>query len=125
MTDSRLIDSSIWLDYLSKGYYKEILESDEIFLLSVLSLFEIKKVMIKNKILDKKIEKSIDFIKKKSLVIPINNFLAEKAVKISIEKNMATVDSIIYTSAIENDATLITSDNDFRDLKNVIVLNKE
>ena len=43
MTDSRLLDSSVWLDYLFNGNHKEIIESKEILLLSVLSIFEIKR----------------------------------------------------------------------------------
>ena len=50
MTDSKLIDSSIWLEYLFNGKNKEILEKDEVLLLSVISLFEIEKKLHKEKI---------------------------------------------------------------------------
>ena len=41
MTDSKLLDSSIWLSYLINGNHTNIIEMDEIFLLSVLSLISI------------------------------------------------------------------------------------
>lgn len=122
MRDSKLIDSSVWLAYLFNGQYAEIIDSDEIFLLSVLSLFEIKKKLIKNHIERMKITKSIEFIKKRSLIVPLNAEIAEKAVDLSLEYNLAAIDALIYASSLINDATLITLDNDFRGLKGAVVL---
>ena len=72
MTESRLIDSSVWLAYLFNGSFADILESDEILLISVLSLFEIKRKLAKNKIDEPKIRKSLDYIRKRSLVISVD-----------------------------------------------------
>ncbi len=120
-TDSKLIDSSVWLAYLFNDYHSDIIDSDEILLLSVLSLFEIKRKLLKSKVDNSKIVRSMEFVKKRSLIIPVSKEICEKAVDFSSENNLSTVDSIIYTTAVFNDAVLLTLDNDFRDLKNVIV----
>ena len=122
MTDSKLIDSSIWVDFLINSEYKEIIEQEEIFLLSTLSLFEIKKKLIKLKYKLPDIEKSLKYIKEKSNIIAPDKEICEEATDISIEKSIGTVDAIIYTTALKNNAKLITSDNDFRNLSNAQVL---
>ena len=122
MTDSKLVDSSVWIDYLFNGSCKEIIDSHEMLLLSALSLFEIKKKLIKNKIEENKIKTSMEFIRKKSLVIELNGEIAEKAAEVSIKHELPIIDSLIYTTAILHHADLITLDNDFRGLKDVLVL---
>ena len=123
MTDSKLIDSSVWIAYLCDGTYKEMIEGEEeIVLLSVLSLYEIEKKLRKEKIENHKISRSMDFIKKKSLLIPVTKEIAEKAVSLALQHNIPAIDSLIYASALLNNATLITFDNDFRGLMQVMIL---
>src|SRR3989344_4136632 len=118
-TDSKLIDSSVWLAYLFNGVYSDIIESDEMLLLSVMSLFEIHRKLAKIKIDSNKISRSMEFIKKRSLVIEVSTEISEKAVDFSLEFKLSTIDSIIYATSILSDATLVTLDNDFRGLKSV------
>lgn len=123
MTDSELFDSTIWLDYLIKGSFKEKIEQEEIFALSSLSLFEIKRKLLKNKELKKKgIEEKMSFIKSKSIIINIDEKIAEKASEIAEEKDLGAADALIYTTAILNNATLFTLDNDFRGFDKVKML---
>jgi len=119
MTDSKLIDSSLWLAYLFNGNNKKIIESDQILLLSVISLFEIERKLHKEKVLVVQIRKSMDFIKSRSLVIPVTADIAEKAVLLSLKYHLAAVDSLIYATALTQLATLVTLDNDFRGLQYV------
>lgn len=124
MTDSELLDSSIWLDYLIKGSFKDKIEKDNIFLLSSFSLFEIKRKFLKIKELRKKeAEEKILFIKSKSIIISIDEKIAEKAAELAEEKNLGAADALIYTTAILNKATLLTLDNDFRGIPNAEVFN--
>ena len=122
MTESKLIDSSIWLDYFFNGNNREFIESDNLHFTSVISLLEIKRKLIKMKIEKEKISKSIEFIKKRSIIISLEKETTEKAVDISIRYNLPMADSLIYTTAIENNATLITLDKDFKGLKDVLIL---
>jgi len=90
--------------------------------LSALSLFEIKKKFLKDKIPKNEVEHNIKFIKQKSIILPVTEEIAEKSAEISFEKNVPSADSIIYVTARENNAALITADNDFRGLEGVDVL---
>ena len=116
MTDSKLLDSSAWLEFVINGAYKEIIESDIILFTSALSIFEIKKRLINKKYEEADIIKIIDFIKERSIIINADKEIAERAVEISFKYNLATIDSIIYTSALSNNSGFITLDNDFRNL---------
>ena len=122
MEDYKLIDSSVWLAYLFNGQYSNIIDFNEIFLLSILSLFEIKKKLVKNNFDKIKIDKSIDFIKKRSLIIPINIEVAEKAVELSLKHDLPIIDSLIYATSQLHNSSLLTLDNDFRGLNGVIFL---
>ncbi len=48
--------------------------------------------------------------------------IAERAVELAIKYDLATIDSIIYASAIMNNSEFITLDNDFRNLPRALVL---
>ena len=122
MTDSKLLDSSAWLEFAINGTYKEIIESDVVLFVSVLSIFEIKKRLITKKYEETDIMKILDFIKSRSIIVDINKEIAERAVEISFKYNLAAIDSIIYTSALSNDAEFITLDNDFRNLPNTTII---
>ena len=121
-TDSKFIDSSIWLAYVLEGKHKDILESSELLLISVLSLFEIHKKLLKTNVSKELINSFLSFIKKKSIIINVDEKIVERAVSFSYENNLPVIDSLIYASSIENESSLFTSDNDFRGLKNVVFL---
>ena len=122
MIDSKLIDSSVWLSYLLNGEFQNIIEHEDIILLSALSLFEIKKKLAKNSMPSGKISKSMDFIKKRSIVIPISAEIAEKAAEIALANKLPAADSLIYATSVLHDSILYTIDNDFRGLKGVLIL---
>lgn len=122
MTDYKCIDSSVWLEYFFNSNFKEILEGKEILFISALSLFEIKKKLIKSKVSAEKIAKSLSFVKKRSLIISVENEIAEYAADLSVQHNLGAIDALIYASALRKNAKLITLDNDFRGLKDVLLL---
>src|SRR3989344_628424 len=119
MTDTKLLDSSIWLAYLFNGNHKDIIDSGEIHLLSSLSLFEIKKKLTKNSFHPTKISRSIDFVKKHSLILPVTGEIAEHSVEQAVEHDLPLADAIIYTTALLQEAMLITLDYDFKGLQNI------
>ena len=124
MTDSKFLDSSAWLSYFyaTNQEVKSIIESNTLLFTSVISIFEIKNKLTKEKINKIKIQRLIEFIKKRSLIINIDSEIAEKAVEFSINNNLHTVDALIYSSSLTNNSILITLDNDFGNLEKVIVL---
>jgi len=90
--------------------------------ISALSLFEIRKKLIKSEISQDKIAKSIDFVKRRSLIISVENEIAEYAADLSVLHNLAAIDALIYASALKQNIKLITLDNDFRGLKDISIL---
>ena len=122
MTDSKLLDSSVWLEYLLNGKFKDLIESDKSLMVSSLSLFEIKKKLIMNRKDKQKIAESIAYIKEGAIIVNVTPSIAEQAVDISITHKIAAVDAIIYTSALQNDSFLLTCDNDFRGLPHVEIV---
>jgi toxin FitB len=119
MTGYNLIDSSLWIDYLVNGNFKDIVEKEEKLLLATISLIEIKKKLSRLKIPNKEIKNKVDYIKKQSIIITLDEKIAEKASEFVIEKDLPIADSIVYASAFINNAVLLTLDNDFRGLDNV------
>lgn len=122
MTDSKLIDSTIAIDYLFNGNYREIIETNEQLYLSAVSLFEVKRKLYKKKIDFKKIQENTEFLKKRFVIVDINQNIGEKAADIATENELPAMDALIYTTALVNNWTLITADNDFRGLKNAVIL---
>ncbi|MBS3076940.1 PIN domain-containing protein [Candidatus Pacearchaeota archaeon] len=122
MIDSKLIDSSIWLEYIINGGFKDIIDSESSLILSTLSLFEIKKKMLLNKYAKQDIKKSLDFIKSKSLLMSPSVELCEKAADISVKNKLPMADSIIYTTALESKCKVFTLDNHFKNLEHAKVL---
>ncbi|MEK6859785.1 MAG: PIN domain-containing protein [Nanoarchaeota archaeon] len=122
MTGYNLIDSSLWIDYLVNGNFKEIIEIEEKLLLATISLIEIKKKLSRLKIPIKEINDKMDFIKKQSILINLDEKIADKASELVIEKNLPIADSIVYASTLMNNAILLTLDNDFRNFNDVKIL---
>ncbi len=120
--DFRLIDSSVWIDYLVNGNHKNIIDSDEFLLLSALSIFEIEKKLLKEKLPPQIIKNSMNFIKRRSLVIDVGIEIAEMAARVSLEKGLPAIDALIYSTALANNARLLTLDNDFKGLAGSEVL---
>ena len=124
MTDSKLLNSSVWLAYFyaENNEIKSIVESNIILLTSSISLFEVKNKLIKDKTDSIKIQNSVDFIKQRSLIIDVGAEIAEEAVEIAKKNKLPIIDSLIYASSLKNNSELITLDNEFRDLDNVKIL---
>ena len=70
----------------------------------------------------KDLEEDISFIKSKSIIIGIDEKIAEKAAGIAEENNLGAADAIIYATALLNNSILLTLDNDFRGLDKVNIL---
>ena len=123
-TDFKLLDSSIWLEYLFKGAHKDLIENEHQLFISTLSIYEIKKILLENNINKQIIDEKLSFIKSRCITIYVDNAIAEKAATLTIENKVPAIDALIYTSALLNNAKAITIDNDFRGLNNAVVLDK-
>ena len=118
----KLLDTSIWLSYLLDSLYQELIESKKTIFISPLSIFEIKKKLFNKKVPDNEIKEKVAFIKERTISISVDNNIAEKAAQLANENKMPAIDSLIYATSFVNNCILITRDNDFRNLRNVQVL---
>ncbi len=121
MTESKFLDSSVWLSYYfgDSKEAKDVIDGDVIVLTSALCIFEVKKRLLK---LKKNAKEFTEFIKKRSAVYIPSMLIIEKAADVSVEYDLGAMDAIIYTSALLNNTEFVTGDNDFRGLKNVRVI---
>lgn len=116
-----VVDSSGWLEYFSDtnrvNLFSEAIEKTETLLVPSLSLFEIFKKVYKEKWEDLALR--IVAHMQLGKVINLDSRISIYAAKISVENSIPMADSIIYTTAKLNKATLWTQDNDFRGLPGV------
>ena len=122
----KFLDSSIWIAHLVEANTKAIslLESDTILFSSILTLFEVRKKLIKEGFEIEEIMKILDFIKNRSVIVNLNDEIVNLAAELSLKHDIPSIDSIIYSSSIDVGINLLTFDNDFRGLENVEVLSK-
>ena len=122
----KLLDSSLWLAHLVEAHPESsrLIETDILLFSSILTLFDVRKKLTKAGYSQEKIDLSIDFIKKRSMIIPLDEEIITRAVDVAIKNNLGMVDAIIYSSALQVHAQLVTADNDFRKLPYVEIITK-
>ncbi|PIN74461.1 VapC toxin family PIN domain ribonuclease [Candidatus Woesearchaeota archaeon CG10_big_fil_rev_8_21_14_0_10_37_12] len=125
MTVSKyFMDSSAWLAYFFNANQRVLylIEKEGILLTSVLSLFEIKRKLIRDGYDKKDIDEVLQFIQVQSIIVELGQHVSKKAAEISIADSLSAIDSIIYTAAQDTKSMLITGDNDFRNLPDVEII---
>ena len=122
MTGSKyFLDSSAWLSYFfsENKEIKGIIDGTNVLFTSVISLFEIKRKLLRDRIEKDRVESIASFIKEKSIIARIDQDICEKAAEISIEEKIPAIDSLIYTSSLTNNTLFITGDSYFKNLEKV------
>jgi len=122
----KLLDSSIWLDHLWEANREssELIESSELLGTAIVSLFEIERRLRQLEVSEEKIKSALQFIEKRSIIIPLNKEIIKQAVLFSLKYKLGTIDALIYASAQLFKAVLFTADNDFRGLPQVEIISK-
>ena len=121
---SLLIDSSGWIEHFINGpkassYSKFILGKEEI-VIPTLVLFEVYRKI-------KKMSQEEDAIfavtqMQRCQIVPLDDELALFAADLSLQHKLGMADSIVYATVLSAKARLVTSDNDFRNLPDVILI---
>ena len=119
---SKVLDSSLWLAYFLNGVHREIIEKEETFLLSAISLFEIKRKIKSSSLIQEHQQHSFDFLREKTLFIPIDESITDLAVSLALKHQLGAADALIYATTVQQRAMLITADNDFRGLPHVEIV---
>ena len=121
-----VIDSLGWLEYykgsaLTKSYAPYIEKPSELLVPAVV-LYEVYRWIKQHESEEEAIKYAAQMSQSK--VVPLDDALALFAADLSLEYKIAMADSIIYAAALSQNATLITSDNDFKELPNVVYFPK-
>lgn len=120
--ESKFLDSSIWLEYLINEKFGDIIKSEKIIYVSQLSLFEIKRVLLRRKYPLSEVNLALEFVKKRSIIINLSNQIVDLASEISIKNKLSALDALIYTTSLLNNSIFLTLDNDFRNLQDSLIL---
>lgn len=115
-----IVDSSGWLEYfkedvLADTYEPHVLCPD--VLVPVVVLYEVHKVLLRD-LSRRHAEIAASAMKGKRVVV-LDEALAMQAAEISIEHRLPMADAVIYATAQQYDALLITSDEHFSGLPGV------
>ncbi len=118
---SVLFDSSAWFAYSADNnkVVGKIVESEVEILISVMSLFEVKRILLKRGANQRILDKTMSFIRYRSRIIDVTKDIAETAADLSVKHKLSTADAIIYATALSKNAELITGDSDLAGLKGV------
>jgi predicted nucleic acid-binding protein len=120
------VDSSGWVEYLGNGpkadSFAKYLENPETLLLPTIVVYEVYKKMLREQsqtLAERFLSNAFDFQERE---IPLDVSLAASAARVSLNANLPMADAIIYATAQEHQAQLITSDAHFKGLPGVTVL---
>lgn len=121
-----LVDSWAWIEYL-KGTKageraKGIIESSEdVAIVSTINIAEVFHWILR--FYDEKLAKEkLRVIKRRTFVCDVNEEIALRAAKVKKERKWGLGDSIIYATAKEEKAKVLTGDPDFKGLDDVIFI---
>ncbi len=120
-----LLDSSAWLAYLfgESERARELVENvTNMVLSSPLSLHEVGKKLRREAWPSAEVQNALLLIKRRSVLVPLDEKLCEDAIDDCLSSGLSTVDALIYRSALNSGAVLVTGDSDFKHLKEVELL---
>lgn len=120
-----LVDSSGWIEYLEESprtpsFEKYLLQTNSL-IVPTLVIYEVFRQLIK-KVDEREALLAVTQMKK-GLVVPLDPEIALYAAQLSLKHKLGTADAVIYATALDQNAKLVTSDNDFRDLPGCLVIN--
>ena len=113
-----LVDSSGWLEYFSDGpsavSFEKALLDNENLIVPTICLFEVFKVVLRERGESEALQAIA--LMRQAKVVDLTYEIALQAAKISLEFKIPMADSIILTTARMHKATILTMDEDFKDL---------
>ncbi|MFT3791304.1 MAG: type II toxin-antitoxin system VapC family toxin [Rudaea sp.] len=122
----RVVDTSAWIERLNgstAGYAveREFPRQDECVVPTIVQL-ELSKWLSRGA--DERQAVEIIGMTRKCLVVPLNTTIALRAAELWREHKLATADAIVYATALEHDADLLTCDAHFENLPGVVFIRK-
>jgi predicted nucleic acid-binding protein len=121
----RLVDTSAWIEFLigtpTGARLRPAMPEIEEWLVPTMVQLELAKWLMRNRadLLEPTIALS-----RICVVAPMTMRIAVMAAEICVKHKLATADAVIYATAQEHGAELLTCDAHFRDLPGVILVEK-
>ena len=116
-----LVDSSGWLEYFTNGKnsdrFASVIEDTEDLIVSSLNIYEVFKKVIAER--DENAALEAVAVMQQAKVMDVTSSIALQAAKFSYIFKIPLADSIIYITAIENNAIVWTQDADFKGMEGV------
>jgi len=113
-----IVDTYAWIAYFDKGgKIKEVIEKNYLETPSIV-LAELSRVLARRKTNEALAQKTIDFVLKRSVILPLVAQNAVRAGKVAEKEGLNLADAIIYSYVTEG-KTLLSGDEHFRGKPNV------
>ncbi len=116
-----LVDSSGWLEYFTNDKnsdrFASVIEDTEGLIVSSLNIYEVFKKVIAER--DENAALEAVAVMQQAKVMDVTSSIALQAAKFSYIFKIPLADSIIYITAIENNAIVWTQDADFKGMEGV------
>lgn len=117
----KLVDTCGWIEWLTNGKladsFAPYLTKETDLIVPTIVQYELYKWITREK--NSTLALEIIGMTENSTVIPLDTRISLHAADISKEYGLVMADSIVYSSALLNDATLVTADKYFKQLPNV------
>lgn len=122
-----LIDSFGWIEFFTEGplaekYAKYLQKPSEVIVPTVV-LYEVYKKIKKEK--SEEIALVAIATMQNARIVPLTEELSLSAADASLSHRLAMADAIVYASALQEGATVVTSDEDLKNLPHVIYFSKK
>ncbi|MEQ7155752.1 type II toxin-antitoxin system VapC family toxin [Brevundimonas aurifodinae] len=121
----RLVDTSAWIEFLlgtpTGARVRPAMPTVEEWLAPTMVQLELTKWLMRNR--SELLEPTIA-LSRICVVAPMTMRIALIAAEICVKHKLATADAVIYATAQEHGAELLTCDAHFRDLPGVILVEK-
>ncbi len=122
----RVVDTSAWIEWLRKSpagwLVRAELPMQESWLVPAIVQLELAKWCHRE--LGEDIANEIIAFSSECAVIDLDTRLALNAAELSSRHKLSTADAIIYATALEHDADLLTCDTHFEGLERVVLVGK-
>jgi predicted nucleic acid-binding protein len=122
-SDLVLVDSSGWIEFLGEGplahRFAPYFDRDDRIVVPAIVLYEVYK-----KLLSARGSTAADAFLSAALrtrIVPIDERIALAAARISLDRHLAVADSMIYATAVDTGAQVVTSDKHFQGLPGATV----
>lgn len=120
----RVIDSSVWIEFLANGPAADrvlpYLSDREELITPTIVLLEVYRKLVRDRGPDAGV--LVRELLEGTRVVPLSSDLALSSADVGLRHGLATADAIVYATALSAHAELVTRDAHFRDLPGVAYL---